>query len=87
VARLPDQVIWSLAGIGAAQLPVAAVAAGMADGVRIGLEDNLFLDTARVRLASNGDLVDRVHALASAVGRPIMTPRQFRELLGLRRAA
>lgn len=83
VARLPEQVVWSLAGIGAAQLPMAAVAVAMADGVRIGLEDNLYLDPERRTLASNIDLVTRVHRLATAVGRSVMTPQEFRQRLGL----
>ncbi len=82
-SRLPPGTIWSLAGLGAAQLPVAAVAAGAAPGVRIGLEDNLWLDAGREQPATNLDLVRRVHALAAAVGREIMTPAALRAALGL----
>jgi 3-keto-5-aminohexanoate cleavage enzyme len=82
-ARLPDAAIWSLAGLGAAQLPVAALAAGAADGVRIGLEDNLWLDAQRTRPATNLELVGRAHDLAAAVGREVMTPGALRERLGL----
>jgi uncharacterized protein (DUF849 family) len=84
VNRLPEQTVWSLAGIGAAQLPVAAIAAASAPAVRIGLEDNLWLDAARTRLATNRELVERVHALAGALGRPIMTPSEFRATFALR---
>ncbi len=84
-ARLPADAIWSLAGLGAAQLPVAAMAAAGAPGVRVGLEDNLWLDAARRQPARNLDLVERVHQLAALLGRPIMTPAQLREKLGLRR--
>lgn len=85
VSRLPPGTIWSLAGIGTAQLPVAAMAAAAAPGVRIGLEDNLWLDPERRRLASNPDLVERVHQLAALLHRAIMTPNQLRDALGLRR--
>ena len=85
VSRLPDGVIWGVAGLGAAQLPMAALGAGWASAVRIGLEDNLWLDAARTRLATNLDLVHRTHCLAEALGRPIMSPVQFRNLLGLER--
>ena len=84
-ARLPADAIWSLAGLGAAQLPMAAMAAAGAPGVRIGLEDNLWLDAARRHPARNLDLVERVHQLAALLGRPIMPPAQLREKLGLRR--
>jgi 3-keto-5-aminohexanoate cleavage enzyme len=83
VSRLPAGAIWSQAGLGAAQLPVAAIAAAVAPGVRIGLEDNLWLDPARTQPASNADLIERVHGLAALLGRPIMRPVQFRERLGL----
>jgi 3-keto-5-aminohexanoate cleavage enzyme len=83
VARLPPGTTWSLAGMGSSQLGVAAVAAGLAPGVRIGLEDNLWLDADRKQPAGNDDLVERVHALARARGRAIMEPGEFRAKLGL----
>ena len=83
VGRLPAGTIWSLAGLGATQLPVAGVAAAAAPGVRIGLEDNLWLDAERTQPATNLDLVGRVHALAEAQGRTIMTPAELRTKLGL----
>jgi 3-keto-5-aminohexanoate cleavage enzyme len=83
VGRLPPDTIWSLAGIGASQLPVAGIAAAAAPGVRIGLEDNLWLDAERTRPATNAELVRRVHALAGAHGRTIMTPAELRAALGL----
>jgi len=85
VSRLPDGLIWGVAGLGAAQLPMAALGAGWASAVRIGLEDNLWLDAARTRLATNLDLVHRTHSLAEALGRPVMSAPHFRSLLGLER--
>ena len=83
VKRLPPNTIWSLAGLGAAQLPVAAVAAAMAPAVRIGLEDNLWLDSGRTRPTTNVELVEHVHKLAQLLGRRVMTPSQAREALHL----
>jgi uncharacterized protein (DUF849 family) len=83
LSRLPDGTIWSLAGLGAAQLPVAGVAAAAAPGVRIGLEDNLWLDADRSAPATNLELVRRVHALAEANDRAIATPVELRQVLGL----
>ena len=83
-SALPPDTVYSLAGIGAIQLSVAAIATAAAPGVRIGLEDNLWYDAARLRPATNQGLVERVHALAGALGRPVMTPNQARRLLGLR---
>ena len=83
VSRLPAGTVWSLAGLGAAQLPVAAIAVAAAGGVRIGLEDNLWLDAERRSPATNVELVERVHALAAVLGRPIMAPDTLRSKLGL----
>jgi uncharacterized protein (DUF849 family) len=83
LSRLPDGTIWSLAGLGSAQLPVAGVAAAAAPGVRIGLEDNLWLDAERSAPATNLELVRRVHALAEANDRAIATPAELRQVLEL----
>jgi 3-keto-5-aminohexanoate cleavage enzyme len=80
-SRVPTATTWSLAGLGAAQLPVAAVASAMAPAVRIGLEDNLWFDSHRTRFATNVELVERVHRFAQLLGRPIMTANAARELL------
>lgn len=84
IRELPADTLWSLAGIGAAQLPMNAVAIALGGGVRVGLEDNIWYDGSRERLATNADLLLRVHELARAHARPVMTPGQLRERLRLR---
>jgi 3-keto-5-aminohexanoate cleavage enzyme len=83
ISKLPQGTIWSLAGIGAAQLPVAAMAAAAAPGVRIGLEDNLWLDAGRDELATNMEIIERVQGLCRIVNREFMSPLQLRRLLEL----
>ena len=83
VSRLPPEVIWGVAGLGAAQLPVAALGVAWAPAVRIGLEDNLWLDRERMQPASNLKLIERTHRLAAAIGRPIMTPGELRKQLAI----
>ena len=83
VAALPPGTTWSLAGIGSAQIPISAMAAAAAHGMRIGLEDNLWLDAGRKCLAGNLDLVERLHRLAELMGRTIMPARELRARLGL----
>lgn len=85
VSRLPSGVTWGVAGLGAAQLPVTALGVAFAPAVRIGLEDNLWLDRARTQPATNLALVERTRRLADAVGRPIMSPGQLRRHLSLPR--
>jgi uncharacterized protein (DUF849 family) len=81
--ELPQGSIWSAAGIGDCQLAVTATAIAFGGGVRVGLEDNIFYDRARERLAANADLLRRIHALAEIHERPVMTPAGCRELLEL----
>lgn len=80
---LPAQSIWSVGGIGRFQLQANGLGLILGDGVRIGLEDNLWLDRARTRLASNADLVQRMVNLASVYGRAIASPAEVRLRLGL----
>lgn len=83
VRDLPDGTLWSLAGLGATQLPMNAVAVALGGGVRVGLEDNIWFDGGRSRLAANGDLLRRVHALAQIHERSVMSTAKLRELLQL----
>lgn len=77
---LPPGAVWSLGGIGAAQLWAHAIAIAEGGGVRVGLEDSLWLDSDRRRLATNAALLRRVHDVAAVFGRSLMTPAAFRGL-------
>jgi len=83
VRDLPENSYWSLAGIGNYQLMMNSLAIVSGGGVRIGLEDNIWFDKARTRLATNSDLLQRIHRLAEASERKIMSPGRLRELLNL----
>lgn len=83
INELPANSHWSLAGIGEAQLHMNSVAIAMEGGVRVGLEDNIWFDKGRTKLATNGELLRRIHTLAEANERTLMPARQFRELLNL----
>lgn len=83
VDALPDGCTWSVAGIGRMQLPMAMAALAMGGHVRVGLEDNIYY--SKGRLATNEELVARVVRLAGELGRPVATPDQARQILGLAR--
>jgi uncharacterized protein (DUF849 family) len=85
VQALPTGAAWGAAGIGRYQLSVNSLAITMGGHVRVGLEENLYLDEARTQLATNQDLVDRLMGLGRAAGRTTATPAQAREIVGLRR--
>ena len=83
VNQVPPGAIFSAFSIGRHQLPYAAMAALVGGNVRVGLEDNLFLD--RGALASNGQLVERAATIVTAMGARVLGPAEVRAKLNLRR--
>lgn len=82
--ELPDGAVWSGFGISRMQMPMAAAAAAMGGNVRVGLEDNLYLE--RGVLATNGELVERAIGIIERMGARAVTPAEARGKLGLRGA-
>lgn len=80
---LPPNSLWSLGGVGDCQLMMNSIAASIGGGVRVGLEDNIWYDPSRTKLARNSELIHRVHRLAETNERKIMTPAELRRLLNL----
>jgi 3-keto-5-aminohexanoate cleavage enzyme len=83
VRDLPPNSLWSLGGVGDCQLMVNSIAVAIGGGVRVGLEDNIWYAPNRTKLAKNADLIHRIHQLAEANERKIMTPNELRNLLNL----
>lgn len=83
VSSLPPDACWGAAGGGRFQLPITTTALIMGGHVRIGLEDNLYYDYDKNEPATNEGLVRRVVRLAKELGRPVATPGEAREMLGL----
>ena len=83
VRALPPGATWSAAGIGRFQFPMNALAIVTGGHVRVGLEDNLWLDRAKEQPATNEALVARLARLALASERPLATPAEARRLIGL----
>ena len=78
---IPDDWTFSAFSIGRNQLKYVSLAAFAGGNVRVGLEDNLYLD--RGVLASNGDLVNRAVTILEAQNHTVLTPAQVRENLQL----
>lgn len=78
---LPPGAIWAAFGVGRMQLPMVAQAVLLGGHVRVGLEDNLYLD--RGVLATNAALVERAVALVRSLGCEVAGPDRARALLGL----
>ena len=69
----------SLGAMGRFQLETTSVAIAKGLGVRIGLEDNIWWDQARTQLATNADLVARVHDLLRLNQKSLLTSRDFNQ--------
>jgi len=77
---LPKDAFWALGGIGGSQLAANSYAITAGGGVRVGLEDNIWYDAAKTTLATNLDLIKRIHQLAQIHERAIMKPQDFGKL-------
>ncbi|MEM2868032.1 MAG: 3-keto-5-aminohexanoate cleavage protein [Candidatus Bathyarchaeia archaeon] len=78
----PPNSIISVAAIGPFQTLLATIAIAMGLHVRVGLEDNIYY--RRGELAkSNAQLVERIVRISKELDRPIATPAQAREILGI----
>ena len=85
VERLAPDAEWCAAGIGQNQIVLNEWAISTGGHARTGLEDNVRLD--RKTLApSNAALVQRAADLCSRYDRPVASPAQARQILGLRAA-
>ena len=84
VDMLPEGSNWAAFGIGAMQMPMAAQAVLLGGNVRVGLEDNLYLEKGI--FASNGSLVERVTSIINNMGANIMNAKDARKKLGLKDA-
>ncbi|PAU63264.1 3-keto-5-aminohexanoate cleavage protein [Pseudomonas indica] len=85
VDNLPPGATWAGFGIGRMQMPMAAQAVLLGGNVRVGLEDNLWLDKGVP--ASNGQLVERVIEIITRMGARPLTPAEGRRKMNLSRRA
>jgi len=83
VDNLPPGVVWSAFGIGRSQMPMLAQSVILGGNVRVGLEDNLWLDKGVP--ASNGSLTERAVEIITRLGGKVMTPAEGRVAMGLKK--
>jgi uncharacterized protein (DUF849 family) len=81
VGSLPGRSHWQVIGIGLEQWPLVSAAA-MGGNVRVGLEDNFYLQEGKMA-ASNGELVEKAVRLCRELGREPASPVETRALLEL----
>ena len=85
VGMLPEGANWTAFGIGRMQMPIAAQSVLLGGHVRVGLEDNLYLEKGV--LASNGQLVEKAVRIVEALGARVLGPAEARARFGLARPA
>jgi uncharacterized protein (DUF849 family) len=85
VNNVPSNWHWSAFSIGRNQMPYVAAAVLAGGNVRVGLEDNLWLDKGV--LATNAQLVERAVGIITALGARVITPAEVRAKLKLEKRA
>jgi uncharacterized protein (DUF849 family) len=81
--NVPDDWTFSAFGLGRNQMAYVAASVLAGGHVRVGLEDNLWLDKGV--LAENHELVTRARGIIEGMGAKLMGPEQVREKLGLQK--
>ena len=85
VNAVPNDWTWSAFSLGRDQMPYAAAAVLAGGNVRVGLEDNLFLEKGV--LATNAQLVEKAVTVIESMGARIIGPEEVRAQLGLTKRA
>jgi uncharacterized protein (DUF849 family) len=85
VNNVPLGWTWSAFSLGQHQMPYVAAAVLAGGNVRVGLEDNLWLEKGR--LATNGELVAKAAGIVRTLGARLLSPQEVREKLKLTKRA
>lgn len=81
---LPEGSTWQVIGIGIHQFPMVTMGMLLGGHVRVGMEDNLYIARG-VMAENNAQFVEKTARIAREIGRPIATPDEAREILGLKK--
>lgn len=79
---VPDNSIVTAICTGAGQWPLLAVAISLGLNIRVGMEDNIYLNRG-VRAKSNKELVEKAVQLCELMGRKVATVKEAREMYNL----
>jgi 3-keto-5-aminohexanoate cleavage enzyme len=79
---LPDDAIFNVTAVGAAQLPLTTMGMILGGCIRVGMEDNIYYSKGELA-KSNAELVARSVRIARELGKEPATPEEARKILGL----
>jgi 3-keto-5-aminohexanoate cleavage enzyme len=85
-SQLPEGSTWTVAGIGAAQLPLGTLAIVLGGHVRVGFEDNVYYRKGELA-SSNAQMVARIARISHELDRAVATPQEARNMLGIQRGS
>ena len=85
INELPENSIWSVGGIGDWQLRMNIMSLLSGGGVRVGIEDNIWFDEERKKLATNRMYIERILKISKALELEPYTQKEARKILGLER--
>ncbi len=80
--QLPRGANWAAFGIAKAEFPIVAQAWLYGGNVRVGMEDNIYLEKG-VLCETNAQLVERAHRIVKDLGGELASSNEARQLLGL----
>ena len=83
---VPNNWVWFASGPRAEQMSLLTMAVAMGGHVRIGMEDNRYLERG-VLARSNEELVAKAVRIAKEIGRSIATPDEVREMGGIKKCS
>lgn len=82
VDNLPEGTEWQCLAVGRYQVPLTTMGMILGGHIRVGLEDNVYYKKGELA-ESNAQLVQRAVRIAEELNRPVATPSDAREILGL----
>jgi uncharacterized protein (DUF849 family) len=83
IRELPEGSFWSVGAVGDDQLRMNITGMASGGGVRVGLEDMIWMDEKRTALATNAALIGRIVAIGEAMGKRPLTPSEARAVFDL----
>ena len=83
IKELPGRTYWAASGVGDYQFQTNTMALIAGGGVRVGLEDNIYYDGNRKKLATNKELLNRIMNVAGMLDCEPYKVSELRKKLGL----
>jgi 3-keto-5-aminohexanoate cleavage enzyme len=83
-SKLPPNALWSVLGVGRAQLPMITMGILLGGNIRVGFEDNIYVRRG-VLAKSNAEMVEEAADWAERLGRIVATAKEARQILGIMR--